>query len=322
MTICEKDILKNENDQIFLCSYGCGKKGIFELKNGKKCCSKSYNGCETLKLKNSIRCKKIWENKDSIFNSLSYRSKLSKSLKGKIRSKETINKWLIARKGWKFSEDKKNKLKEIHIERCKDIKVREKFKIQSKKFKRNINNLLEKHPLFFKYEEVRYNLEKLFDNILQVKCKECNKWFDVKPRQLENRLRSIEYPGKNGNSFFYCSEICKNNSRFYHQKGNNTPERKNKKNRYKIYEQKVRIYTEIEVKKYLDKIENMNLRGLLYHLDHKYSIYDGFKNNIDPKIISCWRNLQIISKDDNLIKKSKSCIKLEQLIEETNRNII
>ena len=36
-----------------LCEYGCGKPGIFTLKNGKKCCSLNYQQCIAIKLKNS-----------------------------------------------------------------------------------------------------------------------------------------------------------------------------------------------------------------------------------------------------------------------------
>lgn len=36
-----------------LCSYGCGNIGLFELKNGKVCCSDSRNKCPALRSKNS-----------------------------------------------------------------------------------------------------------------------------------------------------------------------------------------------------------------------------------------------------------------------------
>lgn len=47
-----------------LCSYGCGKEGIYHLKNGKFCCSKSCSGCSEMKKKNSeARKKQIAEQK-------------------------------------------------------------------------------------------------------------------------------------------------------------------------------------------------------------------------------------------------------------------
>jgi hypothetical protein len=36
-----------------ICSYGCGKEGIYKLKNGKWCCEKSYNSCPAIRKKNS-----------------------------------------------------------------------------------------------------------------------------------------------------------------------------------------------------------------------------------------------------------------------------
>jgi hypothetical protein len=35
------------------CDYGCGNVGNFKLKNGKSCCSISYNSCSAIKEKNS-----------------------------------------------------------------------------------------------------------------------------------------------------------------------------------------------------------------------------------------------------------------------------
>lgn len=37
-----------------LCSYGCGEKGTFTLKNGKVCCSEIKTKCKALRLKNSL----------------------------------------------------------------------------------------------------------------------------------------------------------------------------------------------------------------------------------------------------------------------------
>lgn len=36
------------------CDYGCGKEAKYQIKNGKWCCSKSSNSCESNKRKNSI----------------------------------------------------------------------------------------------------------------------------------------------------------------------------------------------------------------------------------------------------------------------------
>jgi len=47
--------------------------------------------------------------------------------------------------------------------------------------------------------------------------------------------------------------------------------------------------------------------------DHMYSVKDGYINNIDPLIISHPANCQLITHEDNIKKKSKSVITLEEL---------
>jgi hypothetical protein len=54
-----------------------------------------------------------------------------------------------------------------------------------------------------------------------------------------------------------------------------------------------------------------------YHIDHKYSIYEGFKNNVDVKIISSKENLEMLHSLDNL-RKNKTCsMTLEELLYKT-----
>lgn len=52
-------MIKIKNDMNF-CDYGCGKQAKYILKNGKNCCSKSHNQCDTIKKKNSFALKKAW----------------------------------------------------------------------------------------------------------------------------------------------------------------------------------------------------------------------------------------------------------------------
>lgn len=40
-----------------LCEYGCGKKAVFTLKNGRNCCARRPAGCDTLKKINSEKTK-------------------------------------------------------------------------------------------------------------------------------------------------------------------------------------------------------------------------------------------------------------------------
>jgi hypothetical protein len=85
----------------------------------------------------------------------------------------------------------------------------------------------------------------------------------------------------------------------------------------KIYRRRVKYYTEQCYKKNRDVLNPNNLlRGKTeYHLDHIYSIIDGFINNVSPEMMSIPRNLRIMHYKDNIAKGGKSEISLTQLQE-------
>lgn len=68
----------------------------------------------------------------------------------------------------------------------------------------------------------------------------------------------------------------------------------------------------------LGYIENTNLRGMEFHLDHIFSISHGFLQNISPEIIGHWTNLRIIPALDNKNKSWKCHKTKQQLIEDYN----
>ena len=55
------------------------------------------------------------------------------------------------------------------------------------------------------------------------------------------------------------------------------------------------------------------------HLDHIYSISEGFKNNIPAEVIGHWTNLRLIPKIENSSKGAKCHKTLEELFEDYNR---
>jgi hypothetical protein len=66
----------------------------------------------------------------------------------------------------------------------------------------------------------------------------------------------------------------------------------------------------------LSKLDNFDKRGPTeYHLDHKYSVFEGFKNNIPAEIIGHICNLEMIPFDQNTSKGSKCSISLDYLKE-------
>ena len=65
----------------------------------------------------------------------------------------------------------------------------------------------------------------------------------------------------------------------------------------------------------LSVLENYDKRGIVdYHLDHRYSIFEGFKNNIDVEIIGHIKNLEMISYIENTSNHVKCSITLEELL--------
>jgi hypothetical protein len=88
--------------------------------------------------------------------------------------------------------------------------------------------------------------------------------------------------------------------------------------KFQEYNRKVRLMTSVTYRKNKKIIDPLDLKSKFYHIDHIYSVSDGFKNNIDPKIISSVYNLRIISMKENLKKGSKSDITIELLTEMFN----
>lgn len=63
-----------------------------------------------------------------------------------------------------------------------------------------------------------------------------------------------------------------------------------------------------------------NLSGV--SRDHMYSVKDGFRNNVDPSIISHPANCCLMLHKDNNEKKTKSSITLEELIEKIKNFVL
>jgi predicted DNA-binding protein YlxM (UPF0122 family) len=85
---------------------------------------------------------------------------------------------------------------------------------------------------------------------------------------------------------------------------------------YEKYRKKV---INITNKQPIKNLPNYNKRGNYkninaYHLDHKYSISEGFKNGVSPEVIDDIENLEFIPWKENLKKKNKCSITMTQLI--------
>ncbi len=85
-----------------------------------------------------------------------------------------------------------------------------------------------------------------------------------------------------------------------------------------IYRKTVYKMSGKSYKKFRNLINPDNLpRGRnKYHLDHKFSVLEGFKNNIPLYIISHSSNLQMLKEKDNISKDFRCCITKEDLFKE------
>lgn len=96
-----------------------------------------------------------------------------------------------------------------------------------------------------------------------------------------------------------------------------------KQTEYQKYENKVWLVTKLQpihtLKDY-KKRGRLDLNKNAYYLDHRVSIFDGFKNNIPAEIVGNIKNLKFIPARKNCKKGYKSDKKLlEMLIKEINR---
>ena len=84
---------------------------------------------------------------------------------------------------------------------------------------------------------------------------------------------------------------------------------------YIRYRDNVRKLSERTIKRYKTQIKDIEKRGRKFHLDHKYSIFEGFTNNIDVDILAHICNLEILPSTINETKNIKSSITLIELIQ-------
>ena len=92
---------------------------------------------------------------------------------------------------------------------------------------------------------------------------------------------------------------------------------------YKKYNKKVYYFTKKQSLDLLDNYEKRGKSGIegTYQLDHKYSIVQGFKDNIEPFIIGNIVNLHFIPSNENSGKGKKCIISKEKLYEEYSKQI-
>ena len=82
------------------------------------------------------------------------------------------------------------------------------------------------------------------------------------------------------------------------------------------YSRRCHQYAETQYRRNKHIIDPNNIRSRQYHLDHIYSITDGFLNDVPVNVISDISNLRLISATDNYKKSKKSEKSLAKLYED------
>lgn len=96
---------------------------------------------------------------------------------------------------------------------------------------------------------------------------------------------------------------------------------------YEKYKRKIEYHTQISLKKYghLIGYDPTKRKLKLFHVDHKFSIINGFRASIPPEKISHICNLQFITCNENWTKNHNNSItsdELDLLINEFNNTIV
>jgi len=204
-----------------LCEYGCGREAHFPFKNGKWCCSSNMAKCPAIRKRNSTKIKAMYQDPNSVYNSILYKKKLSDGVRKAYKNPELIEKRRKESTGRKKSKESIEKWSKILKELWKD--PNNKYNLH----KHTIKNINRKYPFFSKLEEMRYNPDKPDEKEIQVHCKNHNcknskekgGWFTPTYIQLYERIRQLENKDGNEGVYLYCWQKCKDECPLYGVKG-------------------------------------------------------------------------------------------------------
>lgn len=131
----------------------------------------------------------------------------------------------------------------------------------------------------------------------------------------QTHLSIIDDLGRNGYSRIATTAIIKGN-RTKAEKGLITY--KTERNEFRRYRTIVEYITSKNKKNLCEGY----LTGLAgsensWHVDHRYSVFQGFKNQVSPLVIASICNLEMLPWNENVKKRTKCSIKLEELLNNT-----
>lgn len=194
------------------CDYGCGQKAKYKFQNGKMCCSKHHNSCPAIKNKN--REKHLGE------NNYFYGKKRPNHSKRMMGDKNPSKRNDVRRqlREQKLGEKNPN----FGISPSEETRLKMRIAHQGEKsslWKGGYGSI--NIPRYDHYKkEISFidkcRRNKIDNNILEVKCTYCGKWFIPKLTDVNERTRCV----KNGidNCRLYCSKECKQECPIYNQR--------------------------------------------------------------------------------------------------------
>ena len=294
-----------------LCDYGCGQEARHQLKNGKWCCSLSVNKCTNIRLKRikTNEDKRKQKEKPEFCEYGCGQKAMFVSKRGRWRCSENSNQCpSVKSKNRKSSIGNKKPFKLItntHGNLC-SLGCGEPAKYIGKSGKyycKEFEHLCEKRRENNSLSHKEDNISESFSNPENLLCSYgCGKL----AKYILKKNKSLccdKTPSK-------CQEI-----RILNGEGNRNELIHTKV--YLDYVAEVVRLTEMVVRRNRHRIKNIELRGKKYkkHLDHKFSIYEGFLNNIEPKIIANINNLEILDESDNIKKFTRCSITKEELLD-------
>lgn len=142
--------------------------------------------------------------------------------------------------------------------RIEELKSRDRTS-QSRKRKLYKADYQEKHPLFYKIEEIRDSKD---GDSIEVRCKmhSCRKWFKPKYKQIQKRIQAINGERGNGEDNFYCSEECKKECPSYGLNSNSI--KYNNLNKRNVAESK---FTQYELKVFRKEVKRRQFEEFGYN---------------------------------------------------------
>lgn len=198
-----------------------------------------------------------------------------------------------------------------------DIFGKEKSKYLKKIFSEKFKG--EKNPS--KFDDIKKKKNQIIINFENVHnyVRKCG--YSLKEISGDNKFADIILKCSKGHSFKikWCNLPKNKQCKYCYYESIRIPFEKIEE--FNEYSKKVRYLTRsnyLRYKKIISGYELKEVDSKNYHIDHIYSISDGFLNKIDPGIISSYFNLRVIKKSDNLMKGRKSEISLDNLLEKYN----